>query len=296
MIFKYTKYPNAAKEYLRFMMEKEQYEPWQKASIGFVTQPLTYYEKNPVWTVGPEAHAYRDSMKNMLPNGYAGKLGYASAACMADFIVVNMVAEAAIGIEDAEGSGRAGAEARQAVLQGLISGAIAGHESHRNRAVVAGRAALTRPGEAAADRSCHACSTTATSSGCCSCCPRGALLLVFLTYPLGLGVWLGFTDAKVGRAGEWIGIENYEYLLGDSGLAAVGVQHVLLHGRRERGQVRARPVAGAAAERAHPVQGVRPRHRAAALHRAHGALGDRVLVDLRRAVLDHQLGAGEDRA
>ena len=27
MVFKYTKYPNAAKEYLRFMMEEEQYDP-----------------------------------------------------------------------------------------------------------------------------------------------------------------------------------------------------------------------------------------------------------------------------
>ncbi|MGE5115974.1 MAG: sugar ABC transporter permease, partial [Betaproteobacteria bacterium] len=31
--------------------------------------------------------------------------------------------------------------------------------------------------------------------------PAGALLLVFLTYPLGLGTWLGFTDAKIGRSG-----------------------------------------------------------------------------------------------
>jgi multiple sugar transport system permease protein len=46
--------------------------------------------------------------------------------------------------------------------------------------------------------------------------PAGLILLVFLTYPLGLGVWLGFTDAKVGRAGEWIGVENYEWLWGDS--------------------------------------------------------------------------------
>jgi len=46
--------------------------------------------------------------------------------------------------------------------------------------------------------------------------PAAAILLVFLTYPLGLGVWLGFTDAKVGRAGEWIGLENYEWLWDDS--------------------------------------------------------------------------------
>jgi multiple sugar transport system permease protein len=45
--------------------------------------------------------------------------------------------------------------------------------------------------------------------------PAGALLLVFLTYPLGLGTWLGFTDAKIGRPGEWIGAENFIFLFGD---------------------------------------------------------------------------------
>jgi multiple sugar transport system permease protein len=46
--------------------------------------------------------------------------------------------------------------------------------------------------------------------------PAAALLLLFLTYPLGLGVWLGFTDTKVGRGGVWIGLENYQFLFGDS--------------------------------------------------------------------------------
>ena len=46
--------------------------------------------------------------------------------------------------------------------------------------------------------------------------PAAVLLLLFLTYPLGLGTWLGFTDAKVGRAGAWVGFENFIYLVGDS--------------------------------------------------------------------------------
>ena len=46
--------------------------------------------------------------------------------------------------------------------------------------------------------------------------PAAVLLLLFLTYPLGLGIWLGFTDAKVGRPGVWVGLENYEFLWGDS--------------------------------------------------------------------------------
>jgi multiple sugar transport system substrate-binding protein len=97
MVFKYSKYPNAAKAYLAFMMEKAQYEPWQQASIGYVTQSLKAYESNPIWTSDPKHTPYRDAMKIMLPNGYAGEMGYASAATMADFIMVNMVAEAASG-------------------------------------------------------------------------------------------------------------------------------------------------------------------------------------------------------
>ena len=46
--------------------------------------------------------------------------------------------------------------------------------------------------------------------------PAGVLLLVFLTYPLGLGTWLGFTDTKIGRAGQWVGLENFKYLAGDA--------------------------------------------------------------------------------
>jgi multiple sugar transport system permease protein len=46
--------------------------------------------------------------------------------------------------------------------------------------------------------------------------PAMAFLILFLAYPLGLGVWISFTDARIGRAGEWIGLENYEWLQGDS--------------------------------------------------------------------------------
>lgn len=97
MVFQHSRYPNAAKEYLRFMYEREQFEPWQQAAIGYVTQALAAYEENPIWTEDPKHTPYRDTVKNMLWNGYAGDLGYASAAAMADYIVVNMFADAASG-------------------------------------------------------------------------------------------------------------------------------------------------------------------------------------------------------
>jgi multiple sugar transport system permease protein len=46
--------------------------------------------------------------------------------------------------------------------------------------------------------------------------PAAVLLLLFLTYPLGLGTWLGFTDTKIGRAGVWVGLDNFRYLVGDA--------------------------------------------------------------------------------
>ena len=97
MIMKYTKYPNAAKEFLRFMMEREQFDPWLTGAGGYIAQPLRAYESTAIWTSDPKHTPYRDGVKNMRPAGYAGKLGYASAGASADFIVCNMVAEAASG-------------------------------------------------------------------------------------------------------------------------------------------------------------------------------------------------------
>src|SRR6201991_786046 len=46
--------------------------------------------------------------------------------------------------------------------------------------------------------------------------PAAAFLILFLAYPLGLGIWLSFTDARLGRGGVFVGLENYEYLADDS--------------------------------------------------------------------------------
>jgi multiple sugar transport system permease protein len=46
--------------------------------------------------------------------------------------------------------------------------------------------------------------------------PAAAFLILFLVYPLGLGIWLSFTDAKIGTPGKFVGLENYEWIIGDS--------------------------------------------------------------------------------
>ena len=97
MAFKYSKYPNAAKEYLRFMWEREQYEPWQAASLGYISHPLKAYDSNKFWNDDPKYAPFKGVVARMQAHGYAGSLGYASAACLADWIVVDMFASACIG-------------------------------------------------------------------------------------------------------------------------------------------------------------------------------------------------------
>ena len=58
--------------------------------------------------------------------------------------------------------------------------------------------------------------------------PTAVLLLMFLTYPLGLGVWLGFTDTRIGRPGQWIGFENFQSLFDDS-LARLSLFNTLFY-------------------------------------------------------------------
>jgi multiple sugar transport system substrate-binding protein len=97
MVFKHTKYPNAAKEYLRFLMEKEQYEPWLTAAIGYWGQPLAAYEKAAIWDADPKHDPYRTVIRDSLWDGYKGSVGESSAAVLSDFVVAQMVASVCAG-------------------------------------------------------------------------------------------------------------------------------------------------------------------------------------------------------
>ncbi len=45
--------------------------------------------------------------------------------------------------------------------------------------------------------------------------PAMAFLLLFLAYPLVLGIYMSFTDVRIGRSGQFIGLENYQWLSDD---------------------------------------------------------------------------------
>ena len=95
--FKYTKYPNAAKAFLTFMMEKEQYQNLLRSSVGYISQSLQAYENDPAWFTDAKITPFREVSARARSGAYAGKLGQAAAAALADFVVVDMFAEVVTG-------------------------------------------------------------------------------------------------------------------------------------------------------------------------------------------------------
>ena len=97
LLFKHSKYPEAAKAYLKFMYEDAQMNAWIGGSSAYCCQALKAFAANPVWKADPIHEPYSHASETLRPNGYAGPLGYASAGVMADYVLVDMYAVAVTG-------------------------------------------------------------------------------------------------------------------------------------------------------------------------------------------------------
>ena len=97
MVFKHSRYPNAAKAFLQFMLEAEQYEPWLDANLGYWAHPLAAYKDAAVWTSDPKVAVFRDSMNNKFWAGYKGPISEASATATNEYLLVQMFASVASG-------------------------------------------------------------------------------------------------------------------------------------------------------------------------------------------------------
>ena len=110
MPYKYTQYPNAVKALLSWLVEKEQHDAFLQNSVGYLSHTLAAYEDHPVWTEDPKRTVFRDVAKRTRSFAHSGSLGNAASEVFADFVVVNMVAEAATGAKTPK---RAAADAQR---------------------------------------------------------------------------------------------------------------------------------------------------------------------------------------
>ena len=111
MVFKHTKFPNAAKEYLRFMMEAPQYDPWLTASLGYWSEPLKAYAGSAVWDSDPKLDVFKTAMGTPFYQGYAGPINEAAGTVYNDFVLVDMFARVVSGDSSPDDSVRAAVRA-----------------------------------------------------------------------------------------------------------------------------------------------------------------------------------------
>jgi ABC-type glycerol-3-phosphate transport system substrate-binding protein len=104
LAFKYTKAPNAAKAFMAFVLEAENYNPWLEAAGGYLTHPLMAYDSNPIWTKDPKNAVFKDAARNTLPASGIGPVNEKAAAAIADFVLLDMVANYCTGREDIKGA------------------------------------------------------------------------------------------------------------------------------------------------------------------------------------------------
>jgi multiple sugar transport system substrate-binding protein len=97
MTFRHSRFPNAAKALIAFLMEAEQYDPWLQANLGYWSQPLANYASSAVWNSDPKVSVFRDVMKSDYWLGYKGPISQASAAANNEYIMVQMCAAVASG-------------------------------------------------------------------------------------------------------------------------------------------------------------------------------------------------------
>ncbi len=110
MLFKHSKYPNAAKDYLRFMMESPQYGPWLSSCLGYWSEPLKAYSKMSFWTSDPKLEPYRDGMDTPYYDGYMAPISSASSAVSANYILVDMFAKVATGAASPQAAAKQAAQ------------------------------------------------------------------------------------------------------------------------------------------------------------------------------------------
>ncbi len=97
MVFKHSKFQNAAKAYLTYMMEAEQYDAWLTGCLGYWAHPLKAYNASKVWDTDPKLAVYRETMNNPFWTGYKGPIAQAAGTVAAEYILVQMCASVASG-------------------------------------------------------------------------------------------------------------------------------------------------------------------------------------------------------
>jgi len=96
-IFSHTPDQQAAKDFLRWLMEPAQVGGWYASADSYYAPFLHAFDDAPLWHVEPRNIPYRDSLATSHPPGWPAPISRASSESVAKYVVVDMFAKACAG-------------------------------------------------------------------------------------------------------------------------------------------------------------------------------------------------------
>ena len=113
-VMKYSKNQQVAKEFLRWLMDRPQYDKYIAANDGYVGGPTPYWEKHPLWEKDPKLVTFRDAPKFGRWTGYPGQPSRKASEALVKYILVDMYAQAIKGMKPEDAAKWAEAELKKA--------------------------------------------------------------------------------------------------------------------------------------------------------------------------------------
>jgi len=111
---KYSKNQQVAKEFLRWFMDRPQYDKWMSANDGYVVGPTAYWEKHMLWERDPKLVPFKESSKFGRWPGYPGQPSRQASEALVKYILVDMYAQAIKGMKPEDAAKWAEGELRKA--------------------------------------------------------------------------------------------------------------------------------------------------------------------------------------
>jgi len=98
-VMKYSKNQQVAKEFLRWFMDRPQYEKWMASNDGYIVGPTPYWERHSLWEKDPKLVPFKEAVKFGRWPGYPGAPSRKASEALVKYILVDMYAQAIKGMK-----------------------------------------------------------------------------------------------------------------------------------------------------------------------------------------------------
>jgi multiple sugar transport system substrate-binding protein len=113
-VMKYSKNQQVAKEFLRWFMDRPQFDKYMAVNDGYVGGPTPYWEKHPLWEKDAKLATFKDAPRYGRWTGYPGPPSRKASEALVKYILVDMYAQAIKGMKPEDAAKWAESELKKA--------------------------------------------------------------------------------------------------------------------------------------------------------------------------------------